>query len=129
MRHSSLRTRICGSPEACPAPSSMTLYSVLFTSFVMSISTIGDHIDYMEMTLPTIIQGGMGFGVSDWRLARAVSELGQLGVVSGTALDCVVARKLQAGDPGGHIRRALEHFPIPSIAKRVMEGFSCSGRT
>jgi len=81
----------------------------------------------MEMTLPTIIQGGMGFGVSDWRLARAVSELGQLGVVSGTALDCVVARKLQAGDPGGHIRRALEHFPIPSIAKRVMDGFYVPG--
>ena len=69
----------------------------------------------------------MGFGVSDWRLARAVSKNGQLGVVSGTALDCVVARKLQAGDPGGHIRRALEHFPIPSIAQRVMDGFYVPG--
>ena len=28
----------------------------------------------------------MGAGVSDWRLARAVSQTGQLGVVSGTAL-------------------------------------------
>ena len=51
-------------------------------------------------TLPTIIQGGMGAGVSDWRLARAVSACGQLGVVSGTALDVIVARRLQAGDQG-----------------------------
>jgi nitronate monooxygenase len=33
-------------------------------------------------TLPIIIQGGMGAGVSDWRLARAVSITGQLGVVT-----------------------------------------------
>ena len=45
--------------------------------------------------LPKIIQGGMGVGVSSWRLARAVSALGQLGVVSGTALDQVLARRLQ----------------------------------
>src|SRR5208337_4824587 len=52
--------------------------------------------------LPTIIQGGMGAGVSSWRLAQAVSKLGQLGVVSGTALDVILARRLQDGDPGGH---------------------------
>ncbi len=69
----------------------------------------------------------MGFGISDWRLARAVSELGQLGVVSGTALDVVVARKLQAGDPDGHVRRALEHFPFPTIAQRVMDAFFIPG--
>ena len=33
------------------------------------------------MNLPTIIQGGMGVGVSDWRLANAVARAGQLGVV------------------------------------------------
>ena len=44
---------------------------------------------------PTIIQGGMGVAVSGWRLAHAVSSLGQLGVVSGTALDQVFARRLQ----------------------------------
>lgn len=65
----------------------------------------------------------MGFGISDWRLASAVSRLGQLGVVSGTALDAVVARKLQDGDPGGHVRRALEHFPFPSMAKRIVDLF------
>ena len=36
---------------------------------------------------PMIIQGGMGAGVSNYRLAQAVSKLGELGVVSGTALD------------------------------------------
>ena len=38
-----------------------------------------------------LIQGGMGVAVSDWRLARAVSQAGHLGVVSGTAVDTVVA--------------------------------------
>ena len=55
--------------------------------------------------LPPIIQGGMGIGVSGWRLARAVSQLGQLGVVSGTALDLLLTRQLQLGDTGGHLRR------------------------
>ena len=73
---------------------------------------------YMR-TYPTIIQGGMGVGVSDWRLARAVARLGQLGVVSGTALDQVFARRLQDGDPGGHMRRGLESFPFRKMAERV----------
>jgi nitronate monooxygenase len=69
---------------------------------------------------PRIIQGGMGVAVSCWRLANAVSRLGQLGVVSGTALAVVLARRLQLGDPGGHLRRALEHFPFPAMAARVL---------
>ena len=35
------------------------------------------------MAYPIIIQGGMGVAVSGWRLARAVAQTGQLGVVSG----------------------------------------------
>ena len=73
------------------------------------------------MTLPVIIQGGMGVAVSDWRLARAVGRLGQMGVVSGTALDVVHARRLGDGDPGGHLRRAYSHFPFPQIAARVLD--------
>jgi len=69
---------------------------------------------------PTVIQGGMGAGISDWRLARAVSASGQLGVVSGTALDVILARRLQAGDPGGRMRRALARFPVPAIAERIL---------
>jgi nitronate monooxygenase len=72
------------------------------------------------MEHPGIIQGGMGVGVSDWRLARAVSMQGALGVVSGTALDTVVARRLQQGDQGGHMRRGLAAFPDSKLAGRVL---------
>jgi nitronate monooxygenase len=78
-------------------------------------------------SLPTIIQGGMGAGISNWQLAQAVSQLGQLGVVSGTALDHIFARRLQDGDPGGHMRRALDHFPFPLIAERAWSKFYVPG--
>jgi len=76
---------------------------------------------------PTIIQGGMGAGVSSWLLARAVSSLGQLGVVSGVALDSILARRLQDGDEDGSLRRALDQFPIRSIAERVQRKYFLSG--
>ena len=69
---------------------------------------------------PAIIQGGMGVGVSDWRLAGAVARAGGLGVVSGTALDAVLARRLQTGDRGGHLREALGAFPFPDVAERII---------
>lgn len=81
----------------------------------------------MNRDLPIIIQGGMGVAVSDWRLARAVSQLGQFGVVSGTALDVVLVRRLQAGDDGGHVRKAAAHFPLPEVAERVLERFYVAG--
>jgi len=77
--------------------------------------------------LPTIIQGGMGAGVSGWSLARAVSLAGQLGVVSGTAMDLILARRLQLGDPGRHMRRALERFPIPGVAQRILDAYFVPG--
>src|SRR5271169_5124961 len=76
---------------------------------------------------PLIIQGGMGAGVSNWRLARAVSERGQLGVVSGTALAHILARRLQDGDPGGHMRRGLDHSPLPETAKRIWRKYYIPG--
>ncbi len=79
------------------------------------------------MSHPTIIQGGMGAAVSNWRLARAVSVTGQLGVVSGTSLAVVQARLLQQGDPGGHLRRAFDHFPLPAIAERVWREYYVAG--
>lgn len=69
---------------------------------------------------PTIIQGGMGVAVSSWQMARSVALAGELGVVSGTALDAVLARRLQDGDPGGHGVRALAHFPDQGMAERVL---------
>jgi nitronate monooxygenase len=72
---------------------------------------------------PKIIQGGMGVGVSNWRLAQAVSKLGQLGVVSGTALDAVFVRRLADGDQGGHMRRGLDAFPFQEMAKRIWQEY------
>ena len=69
----------------------------------------------------------MGAGVSGWRLAQAVSRLGQLGVVSGTALDQILVRRLQDGDPGGHMRRGFDHFPFPEIAERVWQTWYIPG--
>ncbi len=75
------------------------------------------------MNHPIIIQGGMGAGVSNWVLANAVSRMGQLGVVSGTALDSILARRLQMGDSEGHLQRAMARFPIQEIAQRVYEKY------
>jgi len=80
-----------------------------------------------DSRLPVVIQGGMGVAVSSWQLARAVSRAGQLGVVSGTALDVVIARRLQDGDAGGHVRRALEQFPVPAMAQRVLSRYLIEG--
>jgi NAD(P)H-dependent flavin oxidoreductase YrpB (nitropropane dioxygenase family) len=73
--------------------------------------------------LPQIIQGGMGVAVSNWRLANAVSRAGQLGVVSGTGADTVLVRRLQDGDPGGHVRRAMARFPIPGVAEEMLRRY------
>lgn len=73
--------------------------------------------------LPRIIQGGMGVAVSNWRLANAVASTGNLGVVSGTMLDTVLVRRLQDGDVGGHMRRAIAHFPMPQVGDDVLRRY------
>jgi len=79
------------------------------------------------MQIPSLIQGGMGVGVSNWQLARAVSGAGQLGVIAGTGLDGILARRLQDGDPGGHMRRALSAFPFPESARRILNRYFIPG--
>ncbi|GMQ81906.1 MAG: nitronate monooxygenase [Rhodothermia bacterium] len=79
------------------------------------------------MKFPQIIQGGMGVAVSGWQLALSVSKRGQIGVVSGTALDLVITRRLQLGDPGGHLRRALSAFPNPDIASYIKDRYFIEG--
>ncbi|MBI2409036.1 MAG: nitronate monooxygenase [Gemmatimonadetes bacterium] len=73
--------------------------------------------------LPMVIQGGMGIAVSNWKLASAVAAMGQLGVVSGTALDSVFVRRLQDGDPCGAVRRALANFPKPEVAAEMLKKY------
>jgi nitronate monooxygenase len=72
---------------------------------------------------PLIIQGGMGVGVSNWTLARAVSLEGHLGVVSGTGIDALFIRRLQDGDIGGHMRRAMESFPFQDVVDEIREKY------
>lgn len=79
------------------------------------------------LSYPQIIQGGMGAAVSAWPLARAVSLRGQLGVVSGTGLDAVFARRLQLGDVDGHMRRGLDAFPLREMAERVWTRYFVPG--
>ncbi len=85
------------------------------------------HAHWPDRPLPVLIQGGMGVGVSSWRLAGAVARSGQLGVVSGTALDVVLARRLQDGDLDGSVRRALRSFPDPDFPREVMEKYYVRG--
>ena len=67
----------------------------------LSAANLGERSDTW-LSEVRIIQGGMGVAISGWRLAAAVGCLpGCLGVVSGTAIDTVLARRLQDGDPGG----------------------------
>ena len=71
----------------------------------------------------------MGVAVSDWRLANAVSRTGQLGVVSGSMLDTVFVRRLQDGDRGGHMRRAIAAFPVPEVGAEILRRyFNPNGR-
>jgi nitronate monooxygenase len=77
--------------------------------------------------LPPLIQGGMGIGVSNWRLARAVAQAGQLGVVSATALNTILVRRLQRGDPGGEVRAALRQCPLRRAAERIQARYFVPG--
>jgi nitronate monooxygenase len=79
------------------------------------------------LNYPKVIQGGMGVAVSNWRLARAVSQAGQLGVVSGTMIETVLARRLQDGDRDGSMRRALAQFPDQQIANRILDLYFLAG--
>src|SRR3989344_1620383 len=80
-----------------------------------------------DLPFPSVIQGGMGVAVSNWSLARAVSMLGMLGTVSGVALERILVIILQNGDPGGHFRRALAHFPYQQAVERIMKEFYVEG--
>jgi NAD(P)H-dependent flavin oxidoreductase YrpB (nitropropane dioxygenase family) len=81
----------------------------------------------MSEHLPVIIQGGMGIAVSNWELAKTVSLKGQLGVVSGTAIDNVMARRLQDGDKLGNTRRALAAFPNQEIVQKILAKYFVEG--
>lgn len=75
---------------------------------------------------PPIIQGGLGAGISGWKLVNRVSREGQLGFLANSN-DAIVTRLLQIGDPGGDIRRAAELFPIPQIRDEIVNNYYIPG--
>ncbi len=72
---------------------------------------------------PWLIQGGMGVAISGWRLARAVSSQGHLGVVSGTGIDTVFVRRLHDFGVDPELEQVLAGFPVPSVVERVLERY------
>merc|ERR1711871_520061 len=76
---------------------------------------------------PLIIQGGMGIAVSGYELANACAREGQLGIVSQTSIDNVLARRLQDGDLDGSQRRAMAAFPDQEMAQRVLDMYFIEG--
>src|ERR1700689_3429342 len=78
---------------------------------------------------PWLIQGGMGIAISGWPLARAVSSLGQLGVVSGTAIDNVFVRRLQDDGVDDELQWALDRFPAQRIVDDIVSKYGTTRRT
>lgn len=91
-----------------------------------------------RMGAPELIQGGMGVGVSGYKLGRAVAiagaEFGRrtLGVVSNTGVAIPMASRLQRSDlddpDAWNTRRALEAFPIPGVAQEILEKYKPGGK-
>jgi nitronate monooxygenase len=78
----------------------------------------------MKTALPKIILGGMGVNISDWFLARILAMLGQIGIVSGVALDRVMARILQlGGEEARIIIEVLKDFPFPKVAEKIVNKY------
>lgn len=72
-----------------------------------------------------IIQGGMGAAISTYRLARAVSSTGNLGVVSGTGIALVLLDRLRKGHE--QTRAVLERFPHPSFVDELLAAHWAKG--
>lgn len=103
------------SKEALPAP--------------ISTGTVSKETEPKER-MPMLIQGGMGAGISNWEMARAVAVAGEklgksvLGVVSGTGLPTIMVGRLRRGD--ANAKRALEEFDKKTgleIGKEIVEKY------
>lgn len=82
-----------------------------------------------EARVPWLIQGGMGIAISGWALARAVASAGQLGVVSGTAIDNVFVRRLQQDGVDTELQAVLDQFPLQSVVDEVLGSFASRQRS
>ena len=86
-------------------------------------------ISHQTPPLPWLIQGGMGIAISGWPLARAVAQAGQLGVVSGTAINTVFARRLQDQGVDDALHAVLERFPVRSVVDDVLRQYASKRRS
>ena len=80
---------------------------LLLASLLMGLPSGVDSYAFAP-PLPRIIQGGMGVRISSWKLAREVSKKGELGVISGTAMDTILIRTLQDGKSTLAIIRVID---------------------
>jgi nitronate monooxygenase len=71
----------------------------------------------------------MGIAISGWPLARAVASAGQLGVVSGTAIDNVFVRRLQENGVDADLQAVLDQFPLQSVVDDVLNDFASRERS
>ncbi|MBF0205730.1 MAG: nitronate monooxygenase [Oligoflexia bacterium] len=92
---------------------------------MLSRSTLPSLIIKNKIVKYPIVQGGMGIGVSNFRLAGSVSREGGLGVISSAALDRVVSTRI--GSPfnareaaAREVRDAREIAPTGIIGINIM---------
>jgi NAD(P)H-dependent flavin oxidoreductase YrpB (nitropropane dioxygenase family) len=90
----------------------------------MAMAEILTKAETEEIIFETI-GGGMGVAVSNWELAGEIAGTGEdvAGTVSGVLIGIVLARRLQDGDPGGHMHEALEAFPDKAIAAKIIKDY------
>jgi|UniRef100_A0A8J9TAL6 NAD(P)H-dependent flavin oxidoreductase YrpB (nitropropane dioxygenase family) len=106
----------------------MKQFGIFSLACALAFSSLAPAYAYsVAPSVPSIIQGGMGIRISQWKLAREVALKGELGVVSGTAMDNVMVRELQKGDAEGSFFRALKTFPDQDMANRIVARFYIEG--
>jgi NAD(P)H-dependent flavin oxidoreductase YrpB (nitropropane dioxygenase family) len=94
------------------APRTMTKILQLEAPCSEKMSSMNSH--------PTIIQGGMGAGISNWMLARAVSQLGQLGVVSGKPVERLRLEGPEGSEVNVHVNLTPEE-ELSESRRRIRE--------
>jgi len=71
-----------------------------------------------------IIQGGMGFGVSNYEMAGEVAKKGELGVVSAVGSGMLLLRGLQDGsERATHTIESLADFPDQELVQKIIDRF------
>lgn len=77
--------------------------------------------------LPKLVQGGMGVGISNYRLVNAVALAAErqrkpvLGTVSGVGLSVSFVNRMRRGDQG--LLTAVQSFPVPEIAQEMVKRY------